>query len=337
MDRTKYDPPPLDGLRALFQNWFEAGGDQAIESILRIENEDWRAVCLLESVHLHADSPNKLLAMHNQLLSGDDARYAFAIGCIERLATSNTESAFALLRSPEMSTYRRDGIESLFKSHAEQSFSNFRDIAALAKNLEEGPDRDLAFKWALGANNLFVELNDYINLKSQTQDPSLHSQAFLIYSKSAIQSRGIDGFFETLEGIDIPEEGRRSAIAGCLKYLANVDGLENALTTIQSSALVKTGRDEGAVTTVLLSNWPPDVAIRYVASLEDGNPQKEVGAEYVADKLVHKDANVAAQWIAGLPVGPVRDRALRPLLRYLAEHHEEESLRRWKGLESTSP
>ena len=177
---------------------------------------------------------------------------------------------------------------------------------------------------------------EYRKIAALTRDPSVLGNAFRAYSANVIRSNGVDGFLHEIEGMEVPEEGKRAIFIPCLDKLEEDRTPGDALARLKGSALWRVGKDEGFLALLIASEKSPVRAMSFVDWLDDTNPDKPNAAQVAASLAVRNDANEAAKWIETLPEGPVRDAALRPLLDYLKQHGEEESLKMWSELLSKS-
>lgn len=333
LDQSVFGVPPLDGLQALFRNWFEANPDQAIAAAAGIKDQQLRCLCLLEGVAVLANQPAKLVFILNEALQDKNAKYSFAVKSCGRLAGINPDIALSLLQEKSFAPYRKDSLQELFASLAKQDWSNFQTIKGLAGKLTDPRERDFALKQAVSTAPYKVNLNDYAELLRFTKDPDVLSLAFSGFSAATIRTRGVDAYLQDIRSMEIPNESRKQALSDCLKVSTESGGsLDAALDKLKGSPLWAEGKNEGDVSLVLLSRWPASEAMRFAGGLEESNPQKADAVGFVAEYLVKQDANEAAKWIAELPPGRNRDRALQPLLSYLGRQHETESLANWKKL-----
>lgn len=332
-DLSSYDNSPIDLYQDLFRRWFEKDRSEALAAAQGIVDESLRMLCLIEGIVAYSDKPETISFMYEDLLSDRHKRNSFAAKSCELLAARSPEVALRLIKTTFRENYR-DSVSGLFRGFANEDWTSFDDVMSLSKRLEGGKAIEYALRAAIAAAPEKITLKDFEEMKTVTNNALVSEEGYKMAARNALKNEGVTKFLETVDGQEIPVGARRSVLRLTIDKLQEKASFDETVKNLESSPISNMKDFEKEVGLALLSSGSLEHAKQYAARLTASGISSGNVANLVASELVRVDANEAARWIGSLPKGKIRDAALDPLLSYLKQHDEIDSLEAWGKLKS---
>ena len=322
---------PISDLQDLFKFWFASDPEGALDAILAMKEQGLRVKALLQSLEVYATDGSRLVALCDRVLSLPDARREFAWNCIRSLAANNSETAWELLDFPSFAPYRRDGIKVMFETlGGPDSGWTAASVVNATRRLHSQDEIDMALRQAV-ARVAGMGVSDYLEITKVSSDENVCWQAFLNLTRRSLGTNGIDEYLRSIKPVPMTATAQTTALRECLVARGR-ESLDHRLAKLRNSALWSVGKDDAMVAGEIARSISPNDGMKFAATVGADSPQAPAVFRVVAAQAVQRDANTCANWISSLPPGPARNAAIEPLLRYLEQHNEQESIAQWKTM-----
>lgn len=331
LTRCKAGQVPGSDLEILFKSWFASDADEAVSTIMALEDEDLKFSALLQALEVYAADGARLAALCEQVLASDDMRRKYVYKCLQFLAINNPETAWYLLDHPAFFKFRQDNIKTLFGVFGNPESGWTATLALDAtRHLRSQHEIDCGLRQMVrGVAGMGI--SDYRAIFKLSQDENVRSQAFLNLTRRALADQEMEIYLKSITSLPTSEMGRRMALGACLTW-QGAGSLDDRLAKLRGSTLWRVGADDAMVAGVITEDISPLEGMRFANTVDDSSPQAPQVFRKVADQLVRRDANDCAKWILTLPSGPIRNAAIEPLLKYLRQNDERESIKQWEAL-----
>ena len=322
---------PIGDLQDLFRYWFASDPEGALAAILTIREESLRAKALLQSLEVYSTDASRLVALCDRMLSLPDVRREFAWNCIRYLAANNSETAWDLLDLPSFAPYRQDSIKVMFETlGCPSSGWTAASVVNATRRLHSQDEIDMALRQAV-SRVPGMGVSDYLEITKVSCDENVCWQAFLNLTRRSLAANGIDEYLRSIKTVPLSAMAQTTALRECLVARGG-ESLDHRLAKLRNSALWSVGKDDAMVAGEIARSISPNDGMKFAASVGADAPQAPAVFRVVAAQAVQRDANTCANWISSLPPGPARNAAIEPLLRYLEQHNEQESIAQWKTM-----